>query len=125
MVGRSKDKNETEPVPQIKFTILKDGTIVTDSDYLPNDVNERAHDAMDVLEQLLGNKRVMTKKPIPAKYAAKSKPSPSKYSNYWTEIAMESIYTKIKDMLSAYYPVFYLNSFDIWQDEAEDKEGIQ
>lgn len=48
MVGRSKDKNETEPVAQIKFTILKDGTIVTDSDYLPNDVNERAHDAMDV-----------------------------------------------------------------------------
>ena len=25
---------------------------------------------------------------------------------------MESIYTKIKDMLSAYYPVFYLNSFE-------------
>lgn len=74
MVGRSKDKNETEPVAQIKFTILKDGTIVTDSDYLPNDVNERAHDAMDVLEQLLGNKRVMTKKPIPAKYAGKLKP---------------------------------------------------
>ena len=24
MVGRSKDKNETEPVAQIKFTILKD-----------------------------------------------------------------------------------------------------
>ena len=74
MVGRSKDKNETEPVAQIKFTILKDGTIVTDSDYLPNDVNERAHDALDVLEQLLGNKRVMTKKPIPAKYAGKFKP---------------------------------------------------
>lgn len=75
MVGRSKDKNEDEPVAQIKFTILKDGTIVTDSDYLPNDVNERAHDAMDVLEQLLGNKRIMTKKTkIPAKYLAKMKP---------------------------------------------------
>lgn len=75
MVGRSKDKNEDEPVAQIKFTILKDGTIVTDSDYLPNDVNERAHDAMDVLEKLLGNKRVMTKKTnIPAKYLAKMKP---------------------------------------------------
>ena len=70
----SKDKNEDEPVAQIKFTILKDGTIVTDSDYLPNDVNERAHDAMDVLEQLLGNKRVMTKKPVPAKYLSKMKP---------------------------------------------------
>lgn len=74
MVGRSKDKNEDEPVVQIKFIILKDGTIVTDSDYLPNDVNERAHDAMDVLEQLLGNKRVMTKKPVPAKYLNKMKP---------------------------------------------------
>ncbi|MBR4197903.1 MAG: hypothetical protein IKQ94_03925 [Bacteroidales bacterium] len=75
MVGRSKDKNEDEPLAQIKFTILKDGTIVTDSDYLPNDVNERAHEAMDVLEVLLGNKRVMTKKTnIPAKYLAKMKP---------------------------------------------------
>lgn len=75
MVGRSKDKNEDEPVAQIKFTILKDGTIVTDSDYLPNDVNEKAHDAMDVLEQLLGNKRIMTKKAkIPVKYLAKMKP---------------------------------------------------
>ena len=74
MVGRSKDRNEDEPVAQIKFTILKDGTIITDSDYLPNDVNERAHDAMDVLEQLLGNKRVMTKKPVPAKYLSKMKP---------------------------------------------------
>ena len=75
MVGRSKDKNEDEPVAQIKFTILKDGTIITDSDYLPNDVNERAHDAMDVLEQLLGNKRIMTKKTnIPSRYLAKMKP---------------------------------------------------
>jgi len=75
MVGRSKDKNEDEPVAQIKFTILKDGTIVTDSDYLPNDVNEKAHEAMDVLEELLGNKRIMTKKTnIPAKYLAKMKP---------------------------------------------------
>lgn len=74
MVGRSKDKTEDEPVAQIKFTILKDGTIVTDSDYLPNDVNEKAHNAMDELEILLGNKRVMTKKEIPSKYLHKIKP---------------------------------------------------
>ena len=74
MVGRSKDKTEDEPIAQIKFTILKDGTIVTDSDYLPNDVNEKAHDAMDELELLLGNKRVMTKKEIPLKYLHKIKP---------------------------------------------------
>ena len=74
MVGRSTDKQEDEPVAQIKFIILKDGTIVTDSDYLPNDVNEKAHAAMDELETLLGNKRNMTKKPIPPKYIHKMKP---------------------------------------------------
>lgn len=74
MVGRSKDKTEDEPVAEIKFTILNDGSIVTDSDYLPNDVNERAHSAMDILEQHLGNKRVMTKKDIPLKYKHKVKP---------------------------------------------------
>lgn len=74
MVGRSKDKTEDEPVAQIKFTILKDGTIITDSEYLPNDVNEKAHDAMDELETLLGNKRVMTRKDIPSKYLHKMKP---------------------------------------------------
>lgn len=36
---------------------------------------------------------------------------------------MEPIYTKIKDMLSAYYPVFYLNSFEY--DRTKQKiEGI-
>lgn len=74
MVGRSKDKGEDEPIAQIKFDIMADGTIVTDSDYLPNDVNERAHDAMDALELLMGNKRVMTKKKVPSKYLVKMKP---------------------------------------------------
>ena len=74
MDSKSLDPLEDEPYASIKFTILKDGTIVTDSDYLPNDVNERAHDAMDVLEILLGNKRVMTKKPVPARYIGKMRP---------------------------------------------------
>lgn len=74
MEGISEEVDEDEPIAKIKFTILRDGTIVTSSDYLPNDVNERAHDAMDVLEELLGNKRVMTKKEIPARYLSKMKP---------------------------------------------------
>lgn len=74
MEAKSYDPLEDEPFASIKFTILKDGTIVTDSDYLPNDVNEKAHEAMDILEQHLGSKRVMTKKPVPAKYASKMKP---------------------------------------------------
>lgn len=74
MEAKSYDPSEDEPFASIKFSILYDGTIVTDSDYLPNDVNEKAHEAMDVLELLLGNKRVMTKKPVPAKYIGKMKP---------------------------------------------------
>lgn len=74
MEAKSYDPFEDEPFASIKFTILKDGTIATDSDYLPNDVNEKAHEAMDILELHLGNKRVMTKKTVPAKYVSKMKP---------------------------------------------------
>lgn len=82
MEGQSTDIDEDEPYAKIKFTILHDGTIVTDSDYLPNDVNERAHDAMDVLEQLLGNKRIMTKKDnIPPHYLVKMKPRRNSHQN--------------------------------------------
>jgi hypothetical protein len=68
MVGRSKIKNENEPVGEIKFTILFDGTIVSDSNYLPEDVNEKAHAAMDSIDVFFGSKRIMTKKEIPVKY---------------------------------------------------------
>lgn len=68
MVGRSKDKSETEPVGQIKFTILFDGTVVSDSNYLPADVNTLAHAAMDGIDLNFSSKRVMTKKEIPLKY---------------------------------------------------------
>lgn len=68
MVGRSKIKGETEPVGRIKITILKDGTIVTDSDYLPDDVNKLAHQAMDNIEVDFGDSRKMTKKEVPLKY---------------------------------------------------------
>lgn len=71
MVGRSKEKTEKEPVGEIKFTILFDGTIVSDSNYLPEDVNERAHAAMDSIDKYFGNKRIMTKKEIPLKYKGK------------------------------------------------------
>lgn len=68
MVGRSKDKNETEPVGKIKFTILSDGTVISDSNYLPDDVNKRAHEAMDSVDFNFSSKRVMTRKEIPSKY---------------------------------------------------------
>jgi hypothetical protein len=68
MVGRSKNKTETEPVGQIKFTILNDGTVISDSNYLPDDVNRLAHAAMDGIDISFSSKRVMTKKEIPLKY---------------------------------------------------------
>lgn len=68
MVGRSKDKNEVEPVGQIKFTIHDDGTVISDSNYLPDDVNKLAHSSMDNIDLNFSSKRVMTKKEVPIKY---------------------------------------------------------
>ena len=75
MVGRSKDKEETEPIGEVTFSILSDGTVVSDSNYLPDDVNKRAHQAMDLIDGNFQSKRVMIKKDIPVKYRAKVKRS--------------------------------------------------
>lgn len=71
MVGRSSIKGEDEPVGQVKFTILFDGTIISDSDYLPEDVNKRAHASMDDIDENFSSTRIMTRKEIPAKYRHK------------------------------------------------------
>ena len=63
MVGYTELPDETETRHEVAFSILKDGTVVTDSDYLPDDVNDRAHKSMDHLQELFGRERVMTKKP--------------------------------------------------------------
>ncbi|WP_199907766.1 hypothetical protein [Leeuwenhoekiella sp. MAR_2009_132] len=72
MVGRSKLKEETEPVSQIKFTILKDGSVKTDSDYIPKDIHELADKAMESLEGVFGSKREVNGKEIPLKYKHKT-----------------------------------------------------
>ncbi len=72
MVGRSKLKEETEPVSQIKFTLLKDGSVKTDSDYIPKDIHELADKAMESLEGVFGNKREVNGKEIPLKYKHKT-----------------------------------------------------
>lgn len=63
MIGFTKLPGEKEKRYEIGFKILKDGTVVTDSNYLPDDVNNLAHKSMDNLQQLFGRERVMTKKP--------------------------------------------------------------
>jgi len=72
MVGRSKLHEETEKVAQIKFTILKDGSIKTDSDYIPRDIHESADKAMLALESIMGSKRKIIGKEIPLKYKHKT-----------------------------------------------------
>lgn len=71
MVGRSKLIEETEKVSQIKFTVLKDGSIKTDSDYIPRDIHELADKAMLELESIMGSKREIIGKEIPLKYKHK------------------------------------------------------
>jgi hypothetical protein len=68
MIGRTKDLNETDPIGRIKFTILEDGTVISDSNYLPNDVNKLAHEAMDNVDLNFSSKRVMTKKEVPKEF---------------------------------------------------------
>jgi hypothetical protein len=63
MVGITKLPNETNKRFEVQFSVLKDGTVITDSNYLPDDVNDLAHKAMDEVEKKFGNKRIMTKKP--------------------------------------------------------------
>lgn len=68
MVGETKMESEEQKRFEIEFSILNDGTVVSDSNYLPDDVNDLAHLSMDEVEILLGNKRIMTKKEIPLEY---------------------------------------------------------
>lgn len=63
MVGITKLPNEKNKRFEVQFSVLKDGTVITDSNYLPDDVNDLAHKAMDEVERKFGNKRIMTKKP--------------------------------------------------------------
>ena len=72
MVGRSKLSDETEKIAQIKFTILKDGSVKTDSDYIPRDIHELADRAMLALEGTFGSKREIVGKEIPLKYKHKT-----------------------------------------------------
>ena len=63
MVGYTELPNENEKRYEVAFSILKDGTVITDSNYLPDDVNDKAHQSMDHLQELFGRERIMTKKP--------------------------------------------------------------
>jgi hypothetical protein len=55
-----------------KRQIQADGTILTDSNYIPADVHDSADEAMEALEGKMGNKRAIQPKEIPAHYRHKA-----------------------------------------------------
>jgi hypothetical protein len=76
MVAHSKIAAETEKRTEIMFTILHDGTVVSDSNYIPKDVHDLADKAMAAIDATFGTTRKegeqIHRKPIPAKYKSKT-----------------------------------------------------
>ena len=76
MVGYSKIENEEENKTEIQFTILNDGTVITDSNYIPEDIHELADEAMLKMDEAFGNKRregtEIKRKEVPIKYQGKT-----------------------------------------------------
>ncbi|BDS09578.1 hypothetical protein [Aureispira anguillae] len=76
MVAYSKLENEDEPYVEIRFTILYDGTIVSDSNYIPSDIHELADEAMEKIDEAFGSKRregeEIIRKEVPIEYQHKS-----------------------------------------------------
>jgi hypothetical protein len=74
MVGYSRNQNEKEKRTEIMFTILIDGSVITDTNYLPDDLHKLSDEAMHKLEQNLGHNRNdidIIQKPVPLKYQNK------------------------------------------------------
>lgn len=76
MVGYSKIENEDEKRTEIQFTILNDGTVVTDSNYIPEDIHKLADEAMLKLDTAFGTNRregiEIKRKEVPERYRTKS-----------------------------------------------------
>ncbi len=82
MIGRTKDMKETDKKTEIKFTILYDGTVISDSNYIPKDLHDLADEAMESIEEKFGYQRregiEIIRKEIPQKYKHKAFCSPNK-----------------------------------------------
>jgi hypothetical protein len=76
MVGISRIENEDEKRVEMKFTILNDGTVVTDSNYIPEDIHKLADEAMQKIDGAFGSQRregiEIIRKEVPEKYLTKS-----------------------------------------------------
>lgn len=76
MVAHSRLSAETEKRTEIEFTILFDGTIVSDSNYIPEDIHKLADKAMEAIDASFGTVRKegeqIKRKEIPMKYKNKA-----------------------------------------------------
>lgn len=76
MVAETRLEGEEDRETVIKFSILTDGTVVTDSNYIPHDVHELADKAMVELDKVFGTTRregvEIKRKEIPEKYKGKT-----------------------------------------------------
>jgi spermidine/putrescine-binding protein len=76
MVAYSEMLGETDESVEIEFTIKNDGTIVSDSNYIPADIHLLADKAMEGIDKAFGTIRLegehIKRKPIPAKYRDKA-----------------------------------------------------
>ena len=76
MVAHSRMTEETEKRVEIEFTIRFDGTIMSDSNYIPEDVHKLADKAMESIDRNFGTTRKegehIKRKEIPLKYKNKA-----------------------------------------------------
>ena len=76
MVAETRIEGEEERETIIKFSILNDGSVITDSNYIPHDIHELADKAMAELDKSFGTSRregfEIKRKAIPEKYKGKT-----------------------------------------------------
>jgi hypothetical protein len=76
MVASTRNPNETDKRTEIEFTIKYDGTIVTDSNYIPEDIHKLADKAMEAIDNSFGTKRKegeqIKRKTVPPLYQNKT-----------------------------------------------------
>ncbi len=76
MVASTRNPNETEKRTEIEFIIKYDGTIVTDSNYIPENLHKLADKAMEAIDNSFGTKRKegeqIKRKTIPSIYQSKT-----------------------------------------------------
>lgn len=76
MVATTRNSNEADKRTEIEFVIKFDGTIITDSNYIPEDIHKLADEAMLKMDEAFGNKRregiEIKRKEVPIKYQGKT-----------------------------------------------------